>query len=92
MVIFDTKLDEFELYSGGNKIFINETKISNKYDREFNFARGADYLTTQWVDVFNEHFIVWMKMDSFSTIRKLWGKIDTKLFAGKYTIVAKAGI
>jgi hypothetical protein len=71
-------------------VFINETNISNQFEREFNFIRSKDYLSTQWLDVVNEHFIIWMKTEVYPTFRKIWGRVDQKLFAGDYTIVVKS--
>ena len=34
----------------------------------------------------NEHFIVWMQMETFPNFRKLWGRINQTLDPGNYTI------
>jgi len=34
----------------------------------------------------NEHFIVWMRTAGLPNFRKLWGKIETDLPAGTYTL------
>ena len=33
----------------------------------------------QWIDVENEHFIIWMNMELFSDFIKRWGYIDKDL-------------
>lgn len=41
-----------------------------------------------WLNVTNEHVMVWYQMESFPTFIKLWGHIWTTLKAGtQYTIV-----
>jgi hypothetical protein len=47
-------------------------------------------LDTQWRDVEDERFIVWMRNSPFPDFRKLWGKIDQDLPAGNYKINVKA--
>lgn len=61
---------------------INEKNISQEYDRKHMFKRDSNYLETQWLDVEDEHFMVWMQMESFPTFRKLWGKIDNEMIDG----------
>lgn len=73
--------------SRDNDVFINEKNISNKYLREKFFKRNAQYQTTQWVDVENEHFINWMNVETFNHFRKLWGRIDHDLPKGTYTVL-----
>jgi hypothetical protein len=36
--------------------------------------------------LFAEHFIVWMRTAGLPNFRKLFGKIDTKLLKGNYTV------
>lgn len=80
-------------------IFINETNIANKYDREYAFLLNStgkenDY----WTDITNgkhilnyaEHFIIWMEMESFKNFWKIWGKIDGTPLKGKYKIRIKS--
>ena len=33
----------------------------------------------QWLDMTDEHFIVWMRAAAQSTFRKLWGRINVEL-------------
>ena len=48
------------------------------------FKNDPNYKTTQWIDVENEHFIVWMQMESFSDFIKLYGRINSEIKAGTY--------
>jgi hypothetical protein len=67
-------------------VFINETGIANEFDRNYMYKRSSNYEETQWIDVENEHFMVWMRMETFPSFRKIWGRIETDLPAGKYKL------
>jgi hypothetical protein len=87
------KLDSYSITNNkGEKITINENGISNQYERDYMFKRDEDYLKTQWIDVEDEHFIVWMQMESFSDFQKLYGKIETDLSPGTLTVSIKSSI
>lgn len=43
-------------------------------------------MDTQWLDMENEHFIVWMRLSGLPNFRKLWGKIEGGLDVGMYQI------
>jgi len=44
----------------------------------------------QWLDMEDEHFIVWMRTAGLPNFRKLWGKIDSQdLEAGTYNVEIK---
>lgn len=75
-------------YDNGTYINIDETGIANKYLKKNFFKRRKDYQNTQWIDVENEHFINWMNIETFSTFRKLWGKIYEDLEPGNYYLIA----
>ena len=72
-----------------NDTFINisESNISNDYQRTKFFKRRKDYQVKQWIDVENEHFINWMNIPTFSTFKKIWGRIDFDLEPGKYYLI-----
>lgn len=82
--------DNFTLYSvekkNLTKVFINETEISYESDRKISFKQSPEANKTQWIDVTNEHFIVWMQSETFTTFQKIWGRIDKDLPAGEYMI------
>lgn len=91
--------DTYELLSIDEKeksnrnVFINQTDIiweSEKRLKHENIkpikqSTDADYWkSVQWIDMSNEHFIVWMRPSPSSDIRKLWGRINIDLPPGKY--------
>jgi hypothetical protein len=39
------------------------------------------------MDLENEHFIVWMAMETYKNFRKLWGRIEQNLSPDNYTLV-----
>lgn len=65
---------------------IIETDITSKYDLKYNFKSIKNASKVQWIDITNEHFIVWMQMEPFEVFRKLWGRIEKNLPIGKYRI------
>lgn len=73
----------------GEKINIYEEGISNKYEKEKFYKRYENYSEVQWMDVENEHFIVWMAMETYSKFRKLWGVIKQDLRPNNYTIIVQ---
>jgi hypothetical protein len=82
--------DNYTLYDPtGAGIFINETGIANEFDRQYMYKRDANYTYTQWLDVEDEHFMVWMKTETFPYFKKMWGKINNDLTPGKYKFKIK---
>jgi hypothetical protein len=80
----------YELYNpDGVRVFINETDIANEFDKKYMYKRAVDYNNTQWLDVENEHFMVWMRMETFPFFKKIWGFINDDLAAGKYSFKIK---
>jgi hypothetical protein len=63
---------------------MSESNISNDYDRKYMFKNKDNFNQTQWRDMENEHFIVWMQMESFSSFGKLYGRFEGDLSPGKY--------
>ena len=57
----------------GEEIIPNEKDIAYKKDRDS--YKNID-LSKQWVDIGNEHFMVWMRPAPFSNFRKLWGRFE----------------
>ena len=76
-------------FLNGTFIKISETDISNEYQRKNFFKRRNDYKMKQWIDVENEHFINWMNIETFSTFKKIWGRIDFDLKPGNYNLIVK---
>lgn len=78
----------------GVNIPIDEKGIAWESDKEFKFklltggdSKIANYTNNYWMDVTNEHFIVWMRTAGLPNFRKLWGKINQRLEPGNYTVV-----
>ena len=57
-------------------INVNEKDIAWKADKELKY-KNID-LQRQWIDMTNEHFIVWMRPAGLPNFRKLWGRITDK--------------
>jgi hypothetical protein len=53
----------------------NEKNIAWKADKELKYSNGKN-LSKQWIDMTDEHFIVWMRPAGLPNFRKLWGRID----------------
>jgi len=84
--------DTFILYDNkSNVIIINETNIANQNDINYMFKNREDWEKTQWVDMENEHFIVWMNMMPFKDFRKKWGRIDFSIEKGIYNLSISNG-
>lgn len=79
--------DTFSLESSkGKKIEILETEIARKIDVENNYKNSLNYKNTQWLDKENEHFMNWMKMETFPKFLKKWGRIESDISEGRYTL------
>ena len=79
--------DEFVLYHNNSHLIpINETNIANTDDIKYMFKNREDWKTTQWIDMENEHFMVWMSMMPFNEFKKKWGRIDSTLQPGMYNL------
>ena len=52
----------------------NEKNIAWKADRELKYKNGN--ISNQWINMEDEHFIVWMRPAGLPNFRKLWGRID----------------
>ena len=60
---------------------VDEKNIAWKADKELKY-KNVDK-TRQWIDMTDEHFIVWMRPAGLPNFRKLWGRItDRDLNAG----------
>ena len=57
-----------------------EVKEDNiAFDKDRDLYKKNKYPTRQWMDLTNEHFIVWMRPSGLPNPRKLWGRIDEDL-------------
>jgi len=76
--------------STGSRIPIDETNIAQSVDKEYKFKlpQVSNPNSVAWLNVTNEHVMVWYQMETFPTFIKLWGHIWSTLQAGvSYTIV-----
>ena len=70
---------------------IDETNIALDVDKAYKFKypdSGAnDPKTYSWLNITNEHVMVWYQMESFPIFYKLWGHINQTMKAGvNYTL------
>ena len=79
--------DTFQLFKDNISININESGIawSSDVNTKYNNT-GEGWQSRQWLDMTNEHFLVWMRPSAFPSFRKLWGKINEPLLQGNYTL------
>ena len=84
--------DKYALYknsiSNDNKITIDEKDIAWQADKDIKYKNTND-LSKQWIDMTDEHFIVWMRPAGLPNFRKLWGRIREDLDEGDYVIHIK---
>jgi len=59
----------------GENIIINEKDIAWSADKKLKYKNTKD-LSKQWIDMTNEHFIVWMRPAGLPNFMKLWGRIE----------------
>jgi hypothetical protein len=81
--------DKFQLTSskGSKSIAIDESDIAWSFDRDIYFNNGpGNWTSTQWLDMEDEHFIVWMRVSTLPTFKKLWGRINQDLEGGRYIL------
>lgn len=81
--------DTFTLYypDGYEIIYIHTNKISWEAEKHHKFAHQDDWMQTQWLDVQDEHFIVWMNVSPLPYFRKLWGRIEHNLMSQQYYVI-----
>ncbi len=71
-------------------IAIDEKNIAHDVDRDYKFKLPSNGRSKAWLNVEDEHVMVWFQMESFPTFIKLWGHIWTTLKAGtSYTITVQ---
>jgi len=80
--------DRFKLETdAGEQIAIDETNIAHSVDRNSKFkaaqVESGSYEDVQWLNVTDEHVMVWFQMESFPNFIKLWGHIDSELKEGE---------
>ena len=76
-LIAKTLFNDTYIFSINNEI-INVIETGISYDKDRNLYKNK-FEDRQWLDMTNEHFIVWMRPSGFPNPRKIWGKIDKDL-------------
>ena len=67
--------DNFTLWQmSGKEINVTTKEITYKKDRDD--LSNVGMKDNQWLDVTDEHFIIWKRIAPFESPRKLWGKIE----------------
>lgn len=80
--------DTFALFDkSSTNITISDSGIAWDSDKEYKFKNmEGNWQDHQWIDVTNEHFIVWMRTAGLPNFRKLYGRLENGLKAGDYTM------
>ena len=82
--------DTYQLFNGQTEIQINQQGIAWESDlQKFQYLNNdvEQAKKLQWVNVTDEHFMVWMRTAGMPNFRKLWGQVEEKLKQGtEYTI------
>jgi len=72
--------DTYDFSINGTPLFVNETGIAFAKDRDL-FKKNYN-MNKQWMDLTNEHFLVWMRPSGLPNPKKLWGRIERDLESG----------
>ena len=72
--------------SSAKAIPIDSNKIAHSNDRDTKFKNHGNPGDIQWLDIENEHLMVWYQMESFPDFLKLYGKINQKMPKGSYNV------
>ena len=68
--------DTFQIFKSDNEpIEVNENNIAFDKDKDL-FKNVYDNQSKQWINMTDEHFIVWMRPAGLPNFRKLWGRIE----------------
>ena len=62
----------------GKEFTPNEKDIAWKADKELKY-KNTNKLEKQWINMTDEHFIVWMRPAGLPNFRKLWGRIEEEI-------------
>ena len=73
--------DRFTFSIGGQNLVVDETNIAFGKDKKL-YDKNPDP-SKQWIDMTNEHFLVWMRPSGLPNPRKLWGRINRDLKKGE---------
>ena len=72
--------DTYTFLINKQKLDVKETDITFEKDRDL-FKKNPS-LNKQWLDLTNEHFLVWMRPSGLPNPKKLWGRIEQDLESG----------
>ena len=73
--------DRFSFKIGSENLVVDETNIAFGKDKKL-YDKNPDP-SKQWIDMTNEHFLVWMRPSGLPNPRKLWGRINRDLKKGE---------
>ena len=73
--------DRFSFKIGSENLVVDETNIAFGKDKKL-FNKNPDK-SKQWIDMTDEHFLVWMRPSGLPNPRKLWGRINRDLKKGE---------
>ena len=75
---FNDKFTNWKI--NGKQFTPNENDIAWKADKELKY-KNTNNLNKQWINMTDEHFIVWMRPAGLPNFRKLWGRIEEEIKA-----------
>ena len=78
--------DSFHFSIGGEDITVDETNIAFDKDKKL-YDENPDR-SKQWIDITDEHFLVWMRPSGLPNPKKLWGRINRDLKKGETINIA----
>ena len=73
--------DTFKFYINNESLAVDETNIAFRRDKKLYDENPKP--SEQWIDITNEHFLVWMRPSGMPNPRKLWGRIKRDLKEGE---------
>jgi len=78
--------DTFSFSIGSTDLTVDETNIAFDKDKKL-YDENPDR-SKQWMDMTNEHFLVWMRPSGLPNPKKLWGRINRDLKQGEKIDIA----
>jgi hypothetical protein len=76
--------DSFKFFRENKEIQVNQNNIAFPKDKELYKNAKKE---KQWIDIEDEHFLVWMRPAGLPNFRKLWGRIEQDLKKGDKIII-----
>ena len=78
--------DTFSFSLGGSDLPVDETNIAFDKDKKL-YDENPDS-SRQWINITDEHFLVWMRPSGLPNPKKLWGRINQDLKKGEKIDIA----